>query len=578
MRANQKRSERGTVAVVVAISATMIFALCALGVDLGSAFARKRDIQTQADLAALAAASNLPRSATSEALIEAAANSYAAENQVQGQDTATWDFSDSDTSNGFIEYLGSNKLRLFAPKSRVDFWLAPAAGLANGMDVSAVAAVEILSPGKGLPFFISTTCAWDDQTILDQTAGAEIPPSYVPVLSPTSDPPANVKIDLISPTSTSLQTTDAVVPVSLNVKTTTGNGFRDVIKVGFTTEAPSSKHEEFVGLSVTGDTATVLVPDAVLKTEAVWWVRLLEKGNRASDPPRWSAPNNAKPFVVGDPLGPPSGSCDSKSSGNFGSLDLSRDDVNQPSRYLVENMAQGIQHLLKQYPEPRPIPPAGCAGEPLAVTDSGTPDETRQINCLETDTGSDLAQKATEAFITGTAQGTPGRLNGEEHPTQENCDPEKRSENRELEDIPGEPTINNDVLSCFIKNNHSVRDVTKQYGAPADVIDNAIFESPRFFWIPVLVADPAGGAGSYAIVDFRAVFITDQPDGATRENTMIDYDSDNGITMSTNGRRIEKIRVRALNPVSLPPFTADLGPDNTVPYLGSGTKILRLVE
>lgn len=574
----RSQRERGTVAIVVALSATMIFALCALGVDLGAAFARKRDIQTQADLAALAAGAHLPRSAASEALIAAAANSYALENEVQGQDNSTWNFLDTDTSNGFIEYIGANKLRLFAPRSRVDFWLAPAAGLADGMDVSAVAAVEILSPGKGLPFFISTTCAWEDQTILDRTAGAEIPPAYVPTLTPTSNPAASVKIQSIA-TDPSPVVYPSSPPVWIDVTTTTPNGFNGVTQIGFTTEGALPNHfTESVSGSVTGDTATVQVPPGVLLQEEVWWVRLMEASKKKGEPERWSSSDNAKPLVVGSPDGPTTGSCDSKNSGNFGSLDLSRDDVNQPSRYLVENMAQGIQHVLRQYPIPRPVPPDGCAGKPEAVTDSGTPDETREINCLETDTGSDLAQKATDAFITGTAQGTPGRLDGEERPTQDNCDPEKESEERELEDLPGEPTINNDVLSCFLKGTYTVGDVTKQHNAPVDAISPDIFNSPRFFWIPVLVADPSGGAGSYAIVDFRAVFITDQPDGASKSNTMIDEESDNGITMSTNGRQIEKIRIRAINPVSLPPTAVGLGPDNTVPYLGSGTKILRLVE
>lgn len=578
MRTREAR-ERGTVAIVVAMSATMIFALCALAVDLGAAYARKRDIQTQADLAALAAGAHLPRSAASEATITAAATSYAVENEVAGQDTSTWNFADGDPSNGHIEYVGANKLRLFAPKSHVDFWLAPAAGLANGLDVSAIAAVELFSPGRSLPFFISTTCAWEDQTILDQTAGAEIPPSYVPVLSPTSDPPAGVRIESISPAATSLQTTETVTPVELTIRTTTGNGFRDVTKIGFTTEAPTSTHVEIADLSISGDAAVVNVPETVLKTEAVWWVRLLEKSNRRGEPDRWSAANNAKPFVVGDPLGPPAGSCQSKNSGNFGSLQLSRDDVGQPSRFLVENMAQGIQHQLTQYPVPRPTPPAGCAGESVAVVDSGTPDDSRQLNCLRTDMGSDLAQKATDAFITGTAQGTPPRLDASEKPTQAGCGPSGDGTEAGGDDrpIPAlSTTINNDVLSCFIEDGFDVGDVTSQHGAPANVISEDIFTSPRFFWIPVLVADPSGGAGSYAIVDFRAVFITDQDDEGERDAPMAS--PDNGITMSSNGRQIEKIRVRAINPVSLPEYTADLGPDNTIPYLGSGTKIVRLVE
>lgn len=569
MKRERSRREDGTVAVIVAMSATMIFALCALGVDLGSAFARKRDIQTQADLAALAAGANLPRSAASEPLIEAAANSYAVENSVQGQDTATWNFADTDTSNGFIEYVGTNKLRLFAPKSRVDFWLAPAAGLPNGMDVSALAAVEILSPGKSLPFFISTTCAWGEQTILDQTSGPTLPPGPPPVLTPDSTPNASVNIASIDPTNVALN----AGTVNMTVTSTTNNGMNNVNRVGFTREGGLG--HEFVDVSgATGDQIVVQVPPAVVNTEAVWWVRL-----RQGPQDRWSDSSNAKPFVVGDPLGPPAASCDSKNSGNFGSLDLSRTDVLQPARYLVENMALGIQHGLDKYPPPAPVPPANCAGLPEAETDTGTVVEGQAINCLETDTGSDLAQKATDAFIIGTDVGSPPRLDADTSEVNGfGCSPTEGTSRREFDAINGDPGINDDVLSCFLRDDVSVGDVTGPTITNSDKysIDKAIFDSPRFFWIPVLVADPSGGAGSYGIVDFRAVFITEQDDDA--ENDDPQASTNNGIEMSSNGRQIEKIRVRTINPLALPEFSVDLGPDNTIEYTGAGTKIVRLVE
>ena len=197
----KRNRERGAVAVVVALSATMIFALCALGVDLGAGFARKRDIQTQADLATLAAAAQLPHNSANDSAIYDAATNYAIENEVGGQDKDVWDFTDGDTTNGFIEFDGKNKLRLYAPSSRVEFlMLAPAAGLPDHMNVSAVAAAEIRSPGKALPFFISQTCGWGLQTILDQTKGPPLPPGFVPNLTPTSSPALTVELSDIDPT------------------------------------------------------------------------------------------------------------------------------------------------------------------------------------------------------------------------------------------------------------------------------------------------------------------------------------------------------------------------------------------
>lgn len=566
MKRTRSRREQGTVAVVVAMSATMIFALCALGVDLGSAFARKRDIQTQADLATLAAAANLPHSAASEAAIESAATDYATQNEVAGQDTATWNFGDANQANGYIEYVGANKLRLFAPQSNVDFWLAPVAGLPDGMTVSAVAAAEIRSPGRSLPFYVSTTCGWEDQTILDQTSGAPIPPGYEPVLTPSSSPAATAEVASISPPSVANDTPAQNMAVTLS-----GNS-NNVNLVGFSREGVTvGGHFEATPV-MSGNVATVVVPPEVLAADdTVWWVRVRQGNNKNA---KWSASSNAKPFTVGTPTSTvPAAECDSKNSGNFGSLDLSRDDVSQPSRYLVENMAQGVQHDFDKYPGTPVVP---CEGQAVAVTDSGTPVEGRSLNCLETDTGSDLAQKATDAFITGTSFPSPGRLR---EPTGDDCSPDGDDDERTLGEITGSPQINDDVLSCFLPAGVTVGEVTGQSIATPNkfTISPDIFLSPRFFWIPVLTADPAsGGSSSYPIVDFRPVFITEQDDDATVGSPQAE--PENGIIMSSNGKQIEKIRVRAINPLALPEFSVDLGDDDTVEYLGSGTKIVRLVE
>lgn len=582
MSKRRSRHERGTVAIVVALSSTMLFALCALGVDLGNGFARKRDIQTQADLAALAAAAYLPADLVNDANnadIYDAATEYATRNKVAGQVTATWDFSDADKTNGYIEFVGANKLRLYAPTSRVNFALAPAAGLPNHMNVSAVAAAEIRSPGKSMPFFVSQSCGWNDQTILDQTSGAPAP-GYVPTLDPTSSPTSNAKIQIINPTSAAKNAT----PPTMVLTATTNNGFDNVDQVGFTAEgADASHHFPAPIVSGSGNSLTVTVPNGVMLQDRVWWVRVHKTNGR------WSSSDNAKSFVVGDPGA--DGSCDSKNSGNFGSLALSRNDVNS-SRYLEENMAQGIQHGMDSYPAPYP---ADCSTTiPPAVLDSGTPVDGRLLNCLVTDSGADLQQRATEAFITDTRQGTPAKLavDGDTNKTGRYTKPDGfdyltnchgAPSDRPI-DVTGpgpDVPINNDVLSCFITgddalgNPVTVGAVSAPTGAPEHVISSAIFDSPRFFWLPVLVDDPSGGrSGSYAIVEFRPVFITDQPDTASRAAPSIDGENNNGIEMASGN--VEKIRVRAINYESLPEFTGDMV--HTIDYVGVGTKIVRLVE
>src|SRR6476469_1340369 len=60
----RRRDEVGSIAIIFALTVTMMFVLAALTVDLGSAFMQKRDRQKDTDLATLAGAgisgANLP--------------------------------------------------------------------------------------------------------------------------------------------------------------------------------------------------------------------------------------------------------------------------------------------------------------------------------------------------------------------------------------------------------------------------------------------------------------------------------------------------------------------------------------
>ena len=84
-------------------------------------------------------------------------------------------------------------------------------------------------------------------------------------------------------------------------------------------------------------------------------------------------------------------------------------------------------------------------------------------------------------------------------------------------------TINNDTLSCFfIDSTIHVADVDDNtYSLTAPAISDAIYDSPRFGYVPVLPVQPAnGGSNKYQIIDFRACFITDQPASAVKGRTL----------------------------------------------------------
>ena len=61
------RAETGQSAVIVALLMTVICGFAALAIDLGYGYYQKNDLQTAADAAALAAASQLPKMTNSEA-------------------------------------------------------------------------------------------------------------------------------------------------------------------------------------------------------------------------------------------------------------------------------------------------------------------------------------------------------------------------------------------------------------------------------------------------------------------------------------------------------------------------------
>lgn len=70
-------NQRGGTAILFAVSATVLFGFGAMAVDVGNFFYEKRKLQTANDLAALAAASDLPRA-------QAAARSSTVQNGFPG--------------------------------------------------------------------------------------------------------------------------------------------------------------------------------------------------------------------------------------------------------------------------------------------------------------------------------------------------------------------------------------------------------------------------------------------------------------------------------------------------------------
>nr|MBA2445433.1 hypothetical protein [Nocardioidaceae bacterium] len=338
MKRVPSRTDEGAVAVIVGICAILIFSLCAMAVDLGSAYARKRDIQTQADLAALAAGAELPRTAANEAPIRQTAQSYALENFISGQVASDWDLSSGPDDSGWVEFDGDTKLTVHAPYAEVDYSFAGVMGFSSG-DVDASATVALGTPGGSamMPFYgvAGNGCDWGPQTLSDPANGQSqsvVPAMRFPTETNKSDLRSPARLD---PVSVPYQ---AATPPTVSIRD--GKFLSRVQRIGFFRETSQSPNDYkpwpstglIVNPDTTGKTVTFDIPPEVTAVEDVWWIRVWGPPNGVGQN-QWSAMSEALPLRVGDSLI----QCQSLADdGNFGSLILPREDSNS-SAWLAKN-------------------------------------------------------------------------------------------------------------------------------------------------------------------------------------------------------------------------------------------------
>ena len=91
--------------------------------------------------------------------------------------------------------------------------------------------------------------------------------------------------------------------------------------------------------------------------------------------------------------------------------------------------------------------------------------------------------------------------------------------------------LNDDLLTCFLTDTTTeLGDVARANYTGDPVFSSAIYDSPRFAWVPVFgKLATSGGSARYQIVDFRATFITDQPMSATKANNAVNGTTENGL-------------------------------------------------
>jgi hypothetical protein len=624
----RRRNERGAFAILFSLGCVMLFTFAALGVDIGNAVSRRTDIQTQADYGAYAAAQQLPMTATNKVgqavdseVIDAVVDAMN-ENQPQDDDRPCWtnencitagQLTDSDMTNGDVRYVsgctstsapGCHKtdgLQVLSPENWVDYGLADIIGI-DGANVRADATVNVFTGGlRVMPMFAVTGCDYGNQTLADPASGHAT--TTVPTLYLDGD---TNTIDLTADTQVLTDSTPADVDSLVKDSTSNmlrfeGSNWDKARKIGFFRSDDSSvppliqttfwqygdatKTNLNVGTGYTKPspqpngpvTVQLDIPPGVTASEGVWYVRVWRDTDAAG---HWSPKDEALPIRVGQSFL----QCASDvNSGNFGTLEFPRTDTT-PSNDIAVNIAVGLQPPLTPTRHQWAVDNPTSAGECFEGTNGAVISEHDTLrtgtNCLATITGGLAPNDATAGLVTG-AVGHPGSLTTA--PTTPDpdgsggCDPDGGTNERTVS-IPSNPTfhLNDDTLSCFlIDDTTSLQQLVDPDYAESDppLLTREIFDSPRFFYVPVFAIQPEfGGSNRYSIIDFRPAFITDELVAPSTTKGVHTASDDNGVVFFSN--KIEQLDVIFFNVNTLPNETED----SLIDFLGVGRRIVRMID
>ena len=605
----RRHDEGGAIAILTAFMCIVLFGVAALSVDLGNAFARRTDTQTQADFGALAAARMQTQSATSGMTISTemkdAVRDAMNNNQPQDDTSGCWttktcvtsaELTDNDLTNGELRFCAGTAcgsgyastvkgLQVLAPANKVDYGFANLLGVASGT-VNARALVNVFTAGKRvMPMYAVQGCDYGLQTLADPANNITSPmvPTTLAHAGDTGSQNNLIYNQTTAPYSPTLIDSSGATVTALALNST-GNKvqvdasrWRDLTAIGFFRDngtAPTQVTTLGLSPAVTGITTPYTantgsrialdVPDSVATIGEVWWIRALDSSGK------WSQNSEALPIRVGDAVL----QCASGSTvGNFGTLKFPRTDV-PTAQQIPANIATGLQAplfpVVHQWAIDNPNPGTCVDGVNEAQTaPSGGVTLINGVNCVDTDTGLS-ANVATQGLVQGGSYG-PGVLTTQN--TRTGCAPGGGSSNRSVSIGPTTYSINNDRLTCFFTNGStSILNITQEnYAGPA-VLDPSILSNPRFFYVPVLAIQPMGGSNRYSIVDFRAAFITDETATMTAVRGSDTGTSNNGMVFQ--GQDFKQLKVVFFNDAALP----SEGDIPIIDYLGVGTRVIRLID
>jgi hypothetical protein len=570
-RGARGRDEHGAIAVVSALVAVVLLLISAFVVDIGSTWARRGQLQVQADKAALLAAESLPAvDAASRQDVAKFVAYYVSCHTVSGQRTLNADIPSCPAGTtpdspevlayaqglldngqagrwrrGTVTFPTSTQVKVTTPEARVEFAFGGVADVEYS-DQSKMAIARISSPGDLLPMGLSLECllsAAGSLPLAGDDASGVVPLNYVtpgPLVpagsaGPTQWPNGYATSSAADrPAVTGITTLPSPVvsgptPATFTL-TGSGWGLLSDVQVVFHrgsasgTPVPADSVQATVLDPVTGTTtATGVLPGTVMQTPGTWQVKVgvrrVAAGSRL-----WS---EALTLGVNAPA------TLTESLGCTRMLNSPRADVLPEGAALERNLQEGIDHGLLAHPNLVTVNQPGLSAEDLlqtaanATTAFGCSNSSPNVldlrdpvgtpNCvlLQNNQGF-VGNSFTTGVLAAERDGVAGRLVCSDarpcrHATAQVRGVQINADS--FDDYVQDANLLNDQLFFNLSTylTQGVPLLTPEESA----LSQDIYGSHRFMWAPVIGAPLApNSAGHYPVLTFRPIFVTqDAPSG-----------------------------------------------------------------
>lgn len=469
------------------------------------------------------------------------------------------------------------RMSVLAPQARVDFGFARVMGMSH-TEVQRTATVQVVSSlppaNKMIPFWLPSGCGYGPAqadtsggtsasapttsatpTVTVSATGSASPTGTT---SPTTTTSPSVTISpTVLPTSTGTHLLTGASPLAVTQGSSRTISDYRISAVPSNTDRASLRFyspdgSRYVEYTVAQDKpkGTLVVPPFTIGSEITatsgdWRVYAMVQPQGNSSPEfsatslvvRVTATASPSPTVSSSvPTSPATGttaassspttasasptsipvSCVGQDRGNFGQLQSPRKSDLGRQGNLAMNLAKGLDHQLVPFVFASTLDETkDCGDEQHGFITGAEPDTEPEPgrNCIISDEGND-GPWVMDGLVEGT-DGERGRLDA----TRGHSSCPNGTQVRTDKTVSG-ISINDDVLSCFLRNNATLTDLTQATGVTQSMLDPSVVDSPRFVWLPVVYANDRAQKEFQPILQFVPGFITDETTltGATSAN------------------------------------------------------------